>query len=439
MADVEGLYIVTGVVLVALVGWVLAVLVRAPTAVDMSKPPAARKPGDLTRPAAVEEQKTPVVDEPKATVVDEPEAAGKGEPKASVIESKAGVVMDARASSPDSSKSPPELSVTPPPTVTSTEPEEADPVPSAVPAVPSSRSQRVQTMLGLAAPSPAVALAVARSRLDSHTEIQDAPSASSATVILMPEEGAGAKGSEPLVLVAAVGHSEPLPGKLPERHAILGQHHLLAFADGGGKKAGEELASAIVVDALAEAFEKNDASVFADDPKLPERANRIRRAALAANRRLLHRAREAGYAGMGTSMLAAYFSPDHRELFIAHVGASRGYCIRGGQLTRLTTPHGARTLGVIERVDVEVVQEGVRSSDLYLFFSDALGRAISESELLAWVNEEPSLDALTRRLVEAAREKDDTQDLVAIVVRVDPAAEGPAKIRGREMTVLGLG
>jgi protein phosphatase len=255
----------------------------------------------------------------------------------------------------------------------------------------------------------------------------------------MPEEGEGAKGREPLVLVTAVGHSDPLPGKLPERHAIVGQHHLLAFADGGGKKAGDELASAIVVDALAEAFEKNDASVFADDPKLPERANRIRRAALAANRRLLHRARESGYAGMGTSMLAAHFSPDHRELFIAHVGASRAYCIRGGQLTRLTTPHGARTLGVIERVDVEVVQEAVRPFDLYLFFSDALGRAISESELLAWVNEEPSLDALTRRLVEAAREKDDTQNLVAIVVRVDPAAEGPTKIRGREMTVLGLG
>jgi protein phosphatase len=430
MADVEGLYIVTGVVLVALVGWVLAVLVRAPNAVDMSKPPAARKPGDLVKPD--EEQKAPVVDEPKA--------GAKGEPKASVIEPKVAVVTDARASSPDSSRSPPELSVTPPPTVTSTEPEEADSVPSAVPAVPSSRSQRVQTMLGLASPSPAVTLAVARSRLDSHAEIQDSPpSAPSTTVILMPEEGEGAKGREPLVLVTAVGHSDPLPGKLPERHAIVGQHHLLAFADGGGKKAGDELASAIVVDALAEAFEKNDASVFADDPKLPERANRIRRAALAANRRLLHRARESGYAGMGTSMLAAHFSPDHRELFIAHVGASRAYCIRGGQLTRLTTPHGARTLGVIERVDVEVVQEAVRPFDLYLFFSDALGRAISESELLAWVNEEPSLDALTRRLVEAAREKDDTQNLVAIVVRVDPAAEGPTKIRGREMTVLGLG
>jgi protein phosphatase len=229
-----------------------------------------------------------------------------------------------------------------------------------------------------------------------------------------------------------------LPGKSPESHAILDRHHLLVFADGGGKRAGDELASAIVVEALIEAFEKNEPPTSGDDPKLPERANRIRRAALAANRRLLHRARQSGYAGMGTSMLAAYFSPDHRELFVAHVGQSRAYCVRGGHLTRLTTPHGARTLGVIDRVDVEVVEEAVRSGDLYLFCSDGLGRAFSESELLDSINAEPSLDGLTRRLVQDASAKDDTQSLVAIVVRVEPAG-GSQKTRDPAKTALGLG
>jgi serine/threonine protein phosphatase PrpC len=428
MADVEGLYIVTGVVLLALVVWVLVVLVRAPNAVDLSTPPAAPPPA-------------PVQAAPPVTPDDEPppDPPSEAEPKIPAMEQKAPVVVATRDSSQESVEAPVELSVTPPPTVVSAEPDPEDWTPAEEkPAAPSSaRSSRVHTMLGLTPPEPIATLDPARSRLDSHLEIQDSPP--SPTVILMPEPGAGVTASGALVLVTAVGQGLPPSGRSPERHAILDRHHLLVFADGGGKKAGEELASGIVVDAVVDAFEQDEVPASTDDPKLPVRAQRIRRAALAANRRLLHRAREAGYAGMGTSMMAAYFSPDHRELFVAHVGSSRAYCIRDGELTRLTTPHGARTLGVIERVDVEVVEDAVRSGDLYLFCSDALGRALSESELVAWVNAEPSLKALTQKLVEVASAKDDAQTLVAIVVRVDPAPASPANGRPREQTVLGLG
>ncbi len=439
MADVEGLYIVTGVVLFALFAWVLVVLVRAPNAIDVSKAPAP-----LPLPAEAAKAVADVEDNSPAVVESRPSTPAEATPAA---------IVKARDSSPAHVEAPVEVSVTPPPTVTSTHPDTVDSAPSAKsdPApvlksdpAPAAKSARMHTMLGLAAPEPIVPLGVApisvvppaRSRLDSHLEIQDSPK--SATVVLMPEEGTSATGLDPYVLVTAVGLSDPLPGKSAESHAIFDRHHLMVFADGGGKRAGEELASAIVVDALVEAFEK-DTPPAGEDPKLPERAHRIRQAALAANRRLLHRARESGYAGMGTSMLAAYFSPDHRELYVAHVGASRAYCVRDGHLTRLTTPHGARTLGVIDRVEVEVVEEIVRSGDLYLFCSDALGRALSESELLDSVGAEPSMDGLTRRLVHDARAKDDAQSLVAIAVRVEPAAELPKKPRQKAKTVLGLG
>jgi protein phosphatase len=392
MADVQGLYIVTGVVVAALFAWVVVVLVRAPKAIDLSKLAAPPPPA--------------------------PEAAKSPE----VVESAA------------------DLSATPPPTVTSAEPEAAPPIRDEPPPAAHAAGQPARTMLGLAAPAPiampAPAPASSRSYLDSHPEIQDSPA--SPTVIVMPES-AGGTGGDPLVLATAVGVADPLPGKSPERHAIFDKHHLFVFADGGGKRAGEDLASAIVVDAVGEAFETDETTGFVDDPKLSLPANRVRRAVLSANRRLLRRARESGYAGMGTSVLAAYFSPDHRELFVGHVGASRAYCVRDGHLTRLTTPHGARTLGVVERVDVEVVQEAVRPQDLYLFCSDALGRAFSESELLASVDAEPSLGALTLRLVEEARGKDDAPNLVAIAVRLDLAEPSSEKHRDRAKTVLGLG
>ena len=60
--------------------------------------------------------------------------------------------------------------------------------------------------------------------------------------------------------------------------------------------------------------------------------------ALTANRRIYEISRtESERAGMGTTLTAAYLGEN--DLAIAHVGDSRAYLFRGGELTRLTQDH----------------------------------------------------------------------------------------------------
>jgi serine/threonine protein phosphatase PrpC len=399
MADVQGLYIVTAVVLVGLFGWVAAVLVRAPTAVD----------------APLRPRQAPTVRlQPKEDAREPPDTSGAPPPAAAPPDPPVGPVVAA--------------GVILTPTVVVAE----DPAP------PATASPRAPDPL-----PPVVVLPPIRNRLDSHPEIQD--SAPNATVIVMPEADTSAKQVRHLALVTAVGRSDPEPGKQPERHAVLEQEHLFVFADGAGRKAGADLVGAIALDALTSAFAKDEPSAFVDDPKISARANRVRRAVLAANRLLLKRARAMAFAGLGASGFAAHFSPSNEQLFVAHVGANRAYRLRGGEMTRLTSPQGTRQLGLVERVEVEVVVDTTQPGDIYLFCSDGLGRALGDVDLAAALKVDPSLEDMTKRLIASVSTKDNAWDLVAIVVRVDaaapPAPAPPIAERkpGRAKTVMGLG
>jgi PPM family protein phosphatase len=465
MDDVQGLYIVTAVVLGALVTWVIVVLVRAPTAVDESQPNTVRAPRkkELAVTAASQAKASESGPQPS-----EDSSHPSAEPIPLVPAAPplvAAPAVVAVAAVVDATKAPEATE----PKAPATSPAESSAAPSVEPKQPAASSAlakaasepRVRTMLGLplavkpgeapgvaaSAPAatppasagpdapPVVVMPPMRGRLDSHPEIQD--TSPNATVIVIPDEKDVGKAA-PLLLVSAVGRSEPASGRTPEKHTIVERHHLFAFADGSGKKVGPELASVIAVEALTQAFEKDEPSAFIDDPNLSARANRVRRAMLSTNKLLLQRARKAGFAGLSTSALAAYFSPTNDELFLAHVGANRAYRLRGGHLTRLTSPHGVRFLGITDKVDVEVVTDAAHPKDLYLFCSDGLGRALGETELSAVLGADPSLERTTKALIEAVRGKDNTDDLVAIAVRVDPAAP-PKKETGRAKTVMGLG
>ena len=102
---------------------------------------------------------------------------------------------------------------------------------------------------------------------------------------------------------------------------------LFVVADGmGGAQAGE-VASKLAVEEFHDALP--------DQGSAEERlTDRIR----AANRRIYDLSRtEHEHAGMGTTLTAVYLDDDH--LAVAHVGDSRAYIFRDGQLARLTQDH----------------------------------------------------------------------------------------------------
>jgi serine/threonine protein phosphatase PrpC len=299
--------------------------------------------------------------------------------------------------------------------------------PNALTSKPAGDSQRGPDEPGrVARPKP---------RLRSHAEIHDERVEPDARVGI--DEDDEPTGPHALILVTAVGRTDPgLKRKRNEdAYAILEDHHLFVIADGMGRHAAGEVASRLCVDAISEAFRT---SSFGPprEPPLPRRAARLRGATLLANERILAAATETEeYAGMGTTVVSAYFSATHQRVYIAHVGDSRCYRLRSGKLTQLTTDHtlGAagiegktasvlsRAVGVEPSVEVDLTIESPLPGDIYLLCSDGLSRMVGAEEMQATLVSTPDLNEATRTLTDLANRGGGRDNITVILVRVDAA------------------
>jgi protein phosphatase len=293
-----------------------------------------------------------------------------------------------------------------------------------------------------------------RPKLDSHAEISDKdkdPSLSiTAEVPVDVEEEEEPTGPNALILVTAVGRTDPgLKRKHNEdAYAILEDHHLFVIADGMGRHAAGEVASQLCVDAISEAF-KGGGFGPPRLPPLPRRASRLRGAILLANDRILTTAQDNdAYAGMGTTVVSCYFSPNNQRVYIAHVGDSRCYRLRGGKLTQLTTDHtlGAagitgksaavlsRAVGIEENVEVDVTMESPLPGDIYLLCSDGLSRMVNSDEIQATLETVKDLGEATKVLIDKANQGGGRDNITAILVRVDDAKLSAARTQAASAT-----
>jgi serine/threonine protein phosphatase PrpC len=204
---------------------------------------------------------------------------------------------------------------------------------------------------------------------------------------------------------------------------------LFAVADGiGGFEAGE-VASRIAVEALREL-----------EPGVPFEA-----AIGEANRRILAVGRgDERLSGMGTTIVAVRFGGtlERPVAEVAHVGDSRAYLLRGGNLRPLTEDHSlvaelvrsgdltrdqaaehpqknliTRALGAEAEVDVDTAILPVEAGDRILLCSDGLSDMVPEariSEILAESPDDPETPA--RRLLSAALDAGGADNVTVVVV-----------------------
>ena len=376
MSDVNLLYAVTAVVLGALVLWVVVVLFRAKEAPDESAGPP----------------KKPTLKDVLKDHLDADDDWGGGRDAETKITRRV-VIHDE----------------TPPPSTVEV----------------LVRSERAVAIAGRSA--PIVVLPVMRHRLDSHTEIRDdgAPLfASASPEVVAPEPVAEPAASSarspsrpPLSIVSAVGTSDPAEGPT-ERSAIVDRHRLFLLSDGGGQRLQHELVSAIVVDALAAAFEADSDATFPHDTSLPPRADRLRRAVLVADAALRARVKDESLDLSRVEVLAAHFSPDNRALYVATSGADRAYRLRGQEVTQLNKP-GAPPATLEDARVVSIVSVETASGDVYVFGTDAAFLALGD-ELRTVLKVDPSIDRVAAHFVAAATRGEKTTGMTAIVVAVEP-------------------
>jgi serine/threonine protein phosphatase PrpC len=151
--------------------------------------------------------------------------------------------------------------------------------------------------------------------------------------------------------------------------------------------------------------------------------------------------------GMGTTVTAAYVGES--EVTIAHVGDSRAYLLRDGELIRLTKDHSlvgelvargklteeqaemhpqrsviTRALGSEPDVDVDVHVFQARRGDLFMLNSDGLTSMVPEARVKPILEGAASLANAGRQLIAAANEAGGRDNITVILFRLDEV-DGP--------------
>jgi protein phosphatase len=224
---------------------------------------------------------------------------------------------------------------------------------------------------------------------------------------------------------------------------------LLAVADGMGGHAAGDVASKVVIAALEH---------LDDDTPSGDLLQSLRAAVFEGSEHLREVIRESPQLeGMGTTLTAILFAGG--RLGLCHVGDSRAYLVRDGQMSQIThddtfvqtliddgritaeeaNSHPQRSLLLRalngQEVEPDLSMREARAGDRYMLCSDGLSGVVSE-ETLAEALKDPDPEATADRLIELALRSGGPDNVTVIVAdviedtggrgRVDPVVDGAA-------------
>lgn len=217
---------------------------------------------------------------------------------------------------------------------------------------------------------------------------------------------------------------------------------VIAVADGMGGHAGGEIASSRALGPIERLEGKTYPSAEAASSALAE-------AIAEANRLVLdHGEANPELSGMGTTLTAAMVREG--RLHVAHVGDSRAYLLRNGELTQLTSDHTlveqmvrdgqisrdeaavhphrsvlTRAIGVERAIEVDTLAPlPLQPGDQILLCSDGLTGPLGEDELARLLSEHDDGDAAVQALIDAANAAGGPDNITVVLLQVDDADDG---------------
>jgi serine/threonine protein phosphatase PrpC len=234
------------------------------------------------------------------------------------------------------------------------------------------------------------------------------------------------------------------------------------LADGmGGHNAGE------VASGMATAFIKSEmpGRIAAANPghAAAELEASIVQCVADVNRAIFNMSRgNPNYGGMGTTLVVGVFYGDN--LVLGHIGDSRCYRLREGELQQITKDHSVqqeqvdmglitpeqalgpmrknivtRAVGVDEVALIEINQHRILAGDLYLMCSDGLSDMVDSAAIAAALLVGESLEEKAKRLIHIANEaggRDNISVLLAKVLAVPEKRRLLSSARGAIRRVL---
>lgn len=236
--------------------------------------------------------------------------------------------------------------------------------------------------------------------------------------------------------------------------------NLFVLCDGMGGQASGEVASRLAAETIVAHCRDAEAN-----PALPLVGGRIDGASEAADRlasavrlanRAVHQAAQQNEAqtGMGATVVAVQVADE--RITIAHVGDSRAYRLRNGELELLTQDHSfiaeqvrqglmtaeeasqsklqnvlLRALGIEPDVEVEVNEELMMEGDTVLLCSDGLTHELSDEQIAAALCGAEETQEAASGLVELANRAGGGDNITVIVLRHAPKFAGAVAKIGR--------
>ena len=150
--------------------------------------------------------------------------------------------------------------------------------------------------------------------------------------------------------------------------------------------------------------------------------------------------------GMGTTLVALQIARELGEVNIAHVGDSRCYRIRNGQIEQMTRDHTlrndaigwkpnitqeelallpanviSRAIGRRPQIDVDVRTETAVPGDVYLLCSDGLSGMVDDATILRCALHAADLQYACDDLVALANQAGGQDNVTVIAVMIEPA------------------
>jgi protein phosphatase len=222
---------------------------------------------------------------------------------------------------------------------------------------------------------------------------------------------------------------------------------LFVVADGmGGHNAGE-VASSLAVEVVSNFIRRSREEEeitwpYGIDPKISLNGNRLRTAVMLANKRVWKEAdNREEYTGMGTTLVAALVASE--EVVLCNAGDSRAYRLRDAKLEQVTTDDSwvqaafsegvlqpqeiqyhpmrniiTKAIGAREAIEVNILEEGLQSGDIYLLCSDGLHGMVNDQDIeRIMVSAEGNLEKAVRALIEAANAGGGKDNISAVIFR----------------------
>ena len=222
---------------------------------------------------------------------------------------------------------------------------------------------------------------------------------------------------------------------------------LYAVADGMGGHRGGEVASSLALETVQGMFERKEGSL----------ADQV----VEANRAVFDRSQnDRSVSGMGTTLTAALV--DGSRVHLVHVGDSRAYLLRGGELAQLTEDHTlvhrmvmegeisqeeaethphrsilTRALGVDQSVQVDESDVEAAAGDRLLLCTDGLTGMVPEGQIREILLESADPQEAVEKLVKVANRAGGIDNITAVILDFSEDGSEPGPTKRSDTTVVG--